>query len=70
MGELREGVRAEATEEMWEGVATAVMSAIVQADDRLYRDVMSSVDPVTRATLEAGMERHAARMRAKGERGW
>ncbi len=56
------------TQESEDAVVTLVLQRL--AHNGHYRAVMDEMTPEERELVEACVERHAARMRAKGEPGW
>ena len=56
------------SEQAWDAVTNLLATRI--AERGLYSEVMGGMPPAERVEVEAALERHAARMRAAGERGW
>lgn len=55
-----------------DAIVTLLLQKLV-TDNRYpnaYENVMSDMTPAQRAEIEACADRHAARMRAAGKRGW
>ena len=56
------------TEEIADAVTTRLLQRVAEIGH--YAGVMAELSDVERAEVEAAVERHAARRRARGEPGW
>lgn len=56
------------TEEMWDAVTNHIATRL--AERGYYSQVLAECTPAEQAQIEAALDRHAARQRAKGLPGW